>query len=654
MIQSCPARIFAALALVIFLSGLGCVNQAIHRPVAKDGVLDLSGWDAARDGPVALDGQWEFYWDRLLAPEDFGPGVAPPEPSGSISLPGTWKGTMLHGQPLPGQGLATFRLRLLPAPGNLPLALRIIGIHAAYRLWADGRLIAESGVAGRSPATESPHRSLVLARFTGQDVPIDLVLQVSNHSYRRGGLLYPILLGLPDQLGQIHIRIWSWGMLFVGSLLIMSVYHLVLYFLKRKEPSTLYFSLGCLLLICYYIMADTSDWLINLFVNGTDPTIILKISLTSYAVLSSVIYRFYRSMYPVEFYRFVQHISDIRNIVFISIVLTQQNIVIYTVLHWYALSTVLFNAYFLVMLLVCVRRGRDGALFLLLGYFSLSVATLSEIYGHILSFSEVSFLPFGLLGFVLFQALAMAQRFATAFTVVENLSADLCTEMDERTRLEREIVNVSEEERRRLSHDLHDGLCQQLAGTRMRCAALARRPIADQGVAAEISVISALLLDAVSQAYDLSRGLWPVEHAPGEVGASLAELARRGGRSSGVDVAYSENLACACCRNEHLVQFFRIAQEAVANAVKHARAGRIAIALHCGPDRRLVLAVRDDGIGRQAAAPSPGGLGLRIMAYRASMIRATLSIDDAVGGGTIVACSLACTADRTTPEAADA
>ncbi len=631
----------------------GCSRDGANPIAAKDGVFDLSAWDAGRDGPVALDGEWEFYWDRLLDPEDFKAGAAPAEPSGLINLPGAWKDRLFDGQPLPGQGQATFRLRLLPGPGNRPLALRIIGVHAAYRLWADGRLIAESGLVGRSPAAESPHRSLVLAQLTGQDLPIDLVLQVSNHAYRRGGLLYPILLGLPDQLRQVHIRIWSWGMFFVGSLLVMSVYHLVLYFLKRKEAFTLYFSLGCLLLISYYITSDTSDWLLNLFISKIDPEVILKISLTSYAVLSTVIYRFYRSMYPQEFFNFVQNLTDIRNVVFISIILTQSDLVIYTVLHWYALSTVLLNAYFLVMLLVCVRRGRAGALFLLLGYISLSVAALSEIYGHILSFSEVSFLPFGLLSFVLFQALAMAQRFSTAFTAVENLSAELRTEMDERTRLEREIINVSEEERRRLSHDLHDGLCQQLAGVRMRCAALARGPVADQAVEAEIAAIAGLLRDSVSQAYDLSRGLWPVEHAPGEVGASLAELARRASRTSGTPVTYAENLSCSSCRNKHLVQLFRIAQEAVANALKHANPDRIDITLRCGPDRRLILAVRDDGVGRQAAARSLGGLGLRIMAYRARMIRATLALDDVAGGGTLMTCSLACFADRTPLENAD-
>jgi signal transduction histidine kinase len=653
MHQARQARLLAALVLLILLSCLGCARQDKKMPVAERGVLALSGWDVARDGPVALNGQWEFYWDQLLVPDAFKSDLAPPPPPGFMSLPGTWKDHVFEGRPLSGQGQATFRLRLLPGPENLQLALRLISIHAAYRLWADGKLVAQSGELGRSSATETPHRSLVLARVASQGKPIDLVLQVSNHAFRRGGLLYPILLGLPNQLELIHSRIWSWGMFFVGSLLIMIVYHLVLYFLKRKESSTLYFSLGCLLLVCYYVTSDPSDWLINLFFPKIDQGILQKISIISYPVMSSVVYRFYRSLYPVEFLRFIQNLCDLRNIAFVLIVLTQSNLVIYTALYWFALSTVFLNCYFLVMLIICVRRGRDGASFLLLGYLSFSAATLSEIYGHIISFFEGSILLFGFLAFVLFQALAMAQRFANAFTAVENLSADLRTEMDERTRLEREIVNVSEEERRRLSHDLHDGLCQQLVGARMRCAALARRPIAEQDMAVQVSEIFSLLKDAVSQAYDLSRGLWPVELAPGEVGVSLAELARRVGQSSGVKVQYLEVLPCERCRNEHLVQLYRIAQEAVTNAVKHAKSGRIIIRLDCGLDRRLTLTVRDDGVGRRAAVRSAGGLGLRIMAYRARMVGATLSVDDAVGGGTMVVCSLLCPVDGTTQEQTD-
>ncbi|OLN30372.1 Adenylate cyclase [Desulfovibrio sp. DV] len=653
MMAARHTRLLASLMLVLLLPCLGCARQDGSAAQVKQGEIDLSGWDAGRDGPIALDGQWEFYWDRLLAPEDFRSDSGLPEKSGYLNVPGSWKGYPLDGQPLPGRGQATFRLRLLPGPGVRQLALRLFAIHDAYQLWANGQRVAASGLVGRSAATEIPHRSLVLAKIECRGTPVDLVLQVSNHTFRRGGLLHPIQLGQPEELERAHIRVWAWAMLFTGSLLVMAIYHFSLYFLRKKDISTLYFGLGCIVIICAYDTLDSSDWLVTLFFPQTDPDIVARVCLCSMAVLGSVLYRFYKSLYPKEFIQTIQYVYDLRSIVFVFIITTQSQPFIYDAVSWLAIITFPLTFCFFILLALCLRHGRDGALILLLGYLILSATSLNDIYWHFFSSNGLTLLPVGLLAFVLSQALAMAQRFSNAFTAVENLSSVLRTEMDERTRLEREIVNVSEEERRRLSHDLHDGLCQQLVGTRMRCATLARRPITEQDVAAEVAEIAVLVNDSVSQAYDLSRGLWPVERTPGEIGASLAELARRMARVSGVDIEYSQNLACACCCNNHLVQLFRIAQEAVANAVKHARPGCIDIALHCGPDRRLVLTVRDDGIGRQAVAASPGGLGLRIMAYRASMIQATLSIDDFAGGGTRVVCSLACTVAGTTQEDAD-
>ena len=107
-----------------------------------------------------------------------------------------------------------------------------------------------------------------------------------------------------------------------------------------------------------------------------------------------------------------------------------------------------------------------------------------------------------------------------------------------------------------------------------------------------------VFLRNLPHAYDLSRGLWPVEHDPKGTGPSLEELARRFGESTGIVVDFAQHLLCATCVNPHLVQLYRIAQEAVTNAVKHAKPNRIRIRLRCGKERTLTLSVRDDGVGR--------------------------------------------------------
>lgn len=652
------APLFLPLLLVLFtLQLLGCDKSIGTAPTARNGVLDLSGWSATRDGPIALDGQWAFYWDRLLRPEAFTDGGNAPEKTGYLSLPAFWQDAVHDGRHLPGTGQATFRLHLVPGPGVQHVVLRLFALSAAYRLWGNGVLIAESGVVGESAASETAHRSLILAPLTLDARPMDLVLQVSNHYFRRGGVQAPLVLAAPGVLERQHIRTWCWAMFFAGSLLIMAIYHFSLYFLKKKDVSTLYFGLYCLVLIGLYTTMDSSEWLIDLFLPGAAPDVVGEISLCLYAILPSILYRFYRSLYPKEFIVQLLYLCDARSIIFCAIILSQEGVVIYAALKWCALLSLFLNVCFLVMLYCCLRRGRVGSLLLFLGCIILSITSLNDLYRHIFSANMVNVLPIGLLAFVLAQALALAQRFSNAFTAVEDLSlaleannATLQEEMDERFRLEKEIVNVTEEERRRLSHDLHDGLCQQLAGARLRCSALEHLPMNAQGVASEVAEISSLLEDSVRQAYALSRGLWPVEHGLGGGGLSLAELALRVGQSSQIAVTCYEDLGCETCVNAHSVQIYRIAQEAVTNAVKHANPDEITVSLRCGPDKRLTLTVRDDGVGRKAAARTSGGLGMRIMAHRARMIGATLSIVDGEPVGTVVTCCLECTADSDADE----
>ena len=133
-----------------------------------------------------------------------------------------------------------------------------------------------------------------------------------------------------------------------------------------------------------------------------------------------------------------------------------------------------------------------------------------------------------------------------------------------------------------------------------------------------------------------------MEHAADGVGPSLEELARRVGESSGIDVDFIEDLPCAACDNPHLLQLYRIAQEAVTNAVKHAKPSHIRIVLNCNAARKLVLSVFDDGIGKTEATSPTGGLGLRIMAHRARMIGAKLTFEALKGGGTCLVCRLQC------------
>jgi signal transduction histidine kinase len=212
-------------------------------------------------------------------------------------------------------------------------------------------------------------------------------------------------------------------------------------------------------------------------------------------------------------------------------------------------------------------------------------------------------------------------------------------EMLERQRLERALARISDEERRRLGQDVHDGVCQQLTGALLRCQALERR--LDRGNAAEaadIAALSCLLEEAIDEAYAVARGLNPLEPEPEALVQALRSLLRRTRETAGTScefIASGDTRVADPAAAQHL---YRIAQEALSNAVRHAQAGHITVELR-GCENELVLRVEDDGAG-MPAVPANGGMGLGTMAYRAQAMEGVLVVEPSPDGGTRVICQV--------------
>jgi len=146
--------------LLILLLAFACLlftgcEERRRSPRAEKGILDLSGWDFQRDGIVDLNGEWEFYWERLLEPDDFR-GVTPPGMTGFFNIPGYWNGYDLKDKKIKGNGYGTFRLIVKVKPGQGQKAVRLEDQGTAYRLWVNGKLLLWNGVVGKSRDTMMP------------------------------------------------------------------------------------------------------------------------------------------------------------------------------------------------------------------------------------------------------------------------------------------------------------------------------------------------------------------------------------------------------------------------------------------------------------------------------------------------------------------
>jgi len=218
--------------------------------------------------------------------------------------------------------------------------------------------------------------------------------------------------------------------------------------------------------------------------------------------------------------------------------------------------------------------------------------------------------------------------------VADNLKVYL-----DRRHLESEILEISEREQRRIGQDIHDGLSQRLRGiaylSHVLTEDLAQKNLTEMRDAARITQ---LLNDAILEAHDLARGLFPISLEADGLMAALRELA------ASVQNIYKISCRMLCPRPVLIedravaINLFRIAQEAVQNAVKHGKASRIVIRLS-GSNDYVKLTIRDNGRGLPGHLEKRRGMGLKIMDHRASMIGAELRVRNATAGGASLTCS---------------
>jgi len=221
---------------------------------------------------------------------------------------------------------------------------------------------------------------------------------------------------------------------------------------------------------------------------------------------------------------------------------------------------------------------------------------------------------------------------------VRQRTSALHNEMRERMRLEEEILSISEREQRRIGHDLHDSLCQHLTGT-----ALAGQVLSEQLAAKSLPETKAMdhIVEMVEGAIELTRtlarGLHPFELAGEGFEDALRELAANITEGFETPCAFECDQPVAIPDPGVAMHLYRIAQEAANNAIKHSKCKKIVIRLEAGADD-VILTIADDGVGLPQNPPEGKGMGLRIMAYRASVIGAVFSVERQPSRGTRVTC----------------
>ena len=452
-LASLPVLVLAALL------GSACVEKdeiglsgAEPRRGARAGMLDLESWIPERDGPVELTGEWRFAWDELVDPA--APCAAESYPE-LVELPGVWNQLERDGERLPASGHATYCLTVEQRALDAPLLLEVSRVRTSGRFWINGRLAADLGAVGTSIHTSRPKR--VDRIVTVPPVPrLELVLQVSNYHFRAGGSHRPIRLGHAADLEPLsHGVEASITMFFVGAFVILGLYHLIIYGIRRAGEEPLFFGLLCLAMAAYQLTRENNLFAVLFPLVQWTSEIRAEYSLFALSLVLAVLYS--RKIYPREFSSLFQRVSVALSALFIlatwtlpTRIVSDQVLAAYQIVFFGVGTTGVWG------LVRAVRNRRPGAMLFVVGGSLWVISGLTDGILHRVSPSAPRLLPYGFMALIVAQAVLLAIVQIRATNRAEELSTRLLGLASEKLALEQMAYRdplTGLENRRRLQLD---------------------------------------------------------------------------------------------------------------------------------------------------------------------------------------------------------
>jgi signal transduction histidine kinase len=433
--------------LISVLLITGCRDQGFGDsevlPI-QDGQLDLSDYDLVKNAPLQLNGEWEFYWEKLLSPADFenNPSIIPDT---VIEFPSYWNNIELESKEKGGKGYATYRLVLLNTPANVQLAIKMRNAMTSYKLWINNELLLENGRVGKSHELTTPGFFPDIKTFQSKENRLRITLQIANFSHAKGGMRGNVMLGTVGKVNQIRERKVVYNSFLFGAIFIMSVYHFGLFYLFKKDRSTLYFGL-----LCFFIslrILSTGEILLNNYI-GTTWEILQKIEYVTFIISLPIFLMFVKALYhKVTSSTYVMGINAIAFVLLLLTLFTKSSVFSH-IASPYQYLVVLSGIYVLYVLIQTIRsddQERSGALIFLMGYIVMFGAVVHDVLYYNFLAHQADLSPLGLVVFIVFQSFLLSKRNAKTSNMIEDLNSSLKQKVVERT-LELEEKNKALEQ----------------------------------------------------------------------------------------------------------------------------------------------------------------------------------------------------------------
>ncbi|MBM9501222.1 adenylate/guanylate cyclase domain-containing protein [Leptospira sp. 201903071] len=393
--------------------------ESIPFPKAEKGILDLTGWNFDEHGPALLEGEFRFLWNQFSR-ESW------TENSLFTTVPKSWvKFENVDGNKFPSDGYATYFLKI-KLPDSLvgqELALQSDISETAYEIYINSKKLGSIGTVGDSSERSKPEWNKKIYSFLNSEKELNLKILISNFHHARGGLTGKFFIGKNASIQSIREKKLTIEVFVFGSLAIMALYHLTLFYLRKEEKSVLFFGLLCL--VYCFRTTSTGENLIQILIPGLDYSIHSKIVYLSFYLTVPIFAAFFRSLFPAELNEYLYYgILSFGGLASVIVLITSPSFFTGTIDVYYAFTFITFFYGFYILALAIVRK-RSGAVLLLNGLLIFFLVSVHDTLYNKRIINTGYFSPIGLLAMLFTQAYLLARRYSQAFGAIVDLTNTL-------------------------------------------------------------------------------------------------------------------------------------------------------------------------------------------------------------------------------------
>ncbi len=404
---------------LVLLSLFGCSDFPSR---VKGGVINVTNESLLR-GTVKLDGEWQFYWNKLYSPKDLLALKETASETKYFTVPHTWNGQQLESKKLSGFGYATYKLIVKVEDIDQEYGIKLMDMATAYNLWVDGSLLASNGVVGKSKNLMRPQFLPKTIFFHPKNKNIELVLQISNFNDSKGGTWKSIIFGSSQNIRNLELFSKYIDLFLFAILLIITIYFIALFYFRYDDKTLLYFGFLCLAVsfrtlilgerIFYSVFPDF-NWEFGIKIEH----LTMYFSFLMWVQFSSLSFQQFVNRWYVNF-------SKIVSIIFVLVALFLNAANHTQFIPIFQVAMVSYFIYITWINVFAIVKGKQGSILFFSGTIVLFGFLLNDILYDNNIVNTGYLFSFGLLFFIIIQSIRIFLETSLALKLIDSLKSTL-------------------------------------------------------------------------------------------------------------------------------------------------------------------------------------------------------------------------------------